>query len=193
MPDLPRRGFGPLLWWLIVMVVGLALVVLAVVTTVPISLARISLERTDQQQVEGELSYVFGGISIFWRSLDGLHHLESQDFERGHFSPGRRHKYLGDMTITQVGFMDAEGCTLAWSRRGFVFNSQSQIADFLSGSAAALDLREARVAPLMSDSSTIKRVLLALSLFAGGLLVVLFALRGVVRMSFLRTGPVSTS
>lgn len=88
MPDLPRRGFGPLVYWLIVLFVGLALVALAVVSAVPISLARISLERTAPHRVQGSLSYVFVGIPIFWRSLDGLHHLERQDYERGHFSPG---------------------------------------------------------------------------------------------------------
>lgn len=97
------------------------------------------------------------------------------------------------MTITQVGFMDAEGRTLAWSRKGFVFNSQSQITDFLGGSAPALNLEEARLSSLMGDSSTMKRTLLAFSLFAGGSLVVMLGLRGMVRMCFLRMGPVNTS
>lgn len=188
-PDLPQRGLGPLVFGLIVMVVGLVLVAFAVVQAVPISLARISLERTASQRVEGSISYLFAGIPIFWRSLDGLHHLERQDFERGDFSPGHRHKYIGDIAITQVGFMDAEGRTLAWSRKGFVFNSQSQITDFLDGRAPILHLEETRLAPLMSDSSTMKRVLLAFALLAGGSLVAVVGLRVVVRQVFPRTRP----
>ena len=175
------------------MIAGLVLVAFAVVQAVPISLARISLQRTVSQRVEGSLSYIFAGIPIFWRSLDGLHHLERQDFERGDFTPGRRHKYIGDITVTQVGFMNAEGRTLAWSRKGFVFNSQSQITDFLIGSAPALNLEEERLAPLMSDSSSMKRVLLAFLLLAGGSLVAVLGLRGLVRMFFPRTGSAGIS
>lgn len=192
-PDLPQRGLGPLLFVLFLVVLGLGLVAFAVATAVPISLARISLERTAPQRVKGSLSYVFAGIPIFWRSLDGLHHLERQDFERGDFTTGRRHKYIGDITVTQVGFMDAEGRTLAWSQKGFVFNSQSQIADFLAGSDTALNLEEDRLAPLMSDSSTMKRVLRAFSLLVGGSLVVVVGLHGMVRMFFLGTRSGKTS
>lgn len=173
---------------------GLGLLAGAIAKAVPISLGRISLERTAPREFQGSLSWVFCGIPIFWRSLDGLHHLERQDYTRGDFSNGRRQKFLGDKSISRVGFMDAEGRTLAWSEKAFVFNAQSRIADFLNGDAPTFFLIEDRMAPLlMSDSYTTQRALTVFLFFALSLPCILFGVLGMIRVLFFKPAVVGDS
>lgn len=185
-PAVSRQGLGAFVFHLVVILIGLGLVAAAIAKAVPISLARISLERTAPRQVQGTLSYVFCGIPIFWRSLEGVHHLERQDYTQGDFT-GRRHKFLGDMSVSRVGFMDAEGRTLAWSEKGFVFNAQSRIADFLNGDAPTFFLMEDRLAPLlMSDSMTTRRALASFVLITLGMWGAIIGIRGMIRVLFFK-------
>lgn len=165
---------------------GLGLLAGAIAKAVPISLGRISLERTAPREIQGSLSWVFCGIPIFWRSLDGLHHLERQDYTRGDFT-GRRRKFLGDRSISRVGFMDADGRTLAWSEKAFVFNAQSRITDFLNGNAPTFFLMEDRLAPLlMSDSYTTQRALTVFLFFALSVPCTIYGVLGMIRVLFFK-------
>ncbi len=182
--DVSLHGAGEVVFWLVIASVGLGLVSLAVVKAMPVSRARIFLERTATHDVRGSLSFVLAGVPIFWRSLDGLHHLEAQDYSRGDFT-GRRQKYVGDMTISRVGFMGADGRTLAWAERAFVLNARSRIDDFLTGNEPTFLLME-DVSPLaMAGGLTAAtRIAFALSLFAGGMLCAGSGLRGLLRCVF---------
>ncbi len=170
-----------------VTLIGLGLLAGPIAKAVPISLGRISLERTAPRQIQGSLSWVFCGIPIFRRPLDGLHHLELQDYTRGDFSNNRRQKFLGDKSVSRVGFMDAEGRTLAWSEKAFVLNAQSRIADFLNGNAPTFFLMEDRLAPLlMSDSYTTQRALTAFLFFALSVPCTIYGVRGMIRVLFFK-------
>jgi hypothetical protein len=178
---------GAFLFRFFVTLIGLGLLAGAIAKAVPISLGRISLERTAPRQIQGSLSWVFCGIPIFRRSLDGLHHLERQDYTQGDFSNNRRRKFLSDRTVSRVGFMDAEGRTLAWSEKAFVFNAQSNITDFLNGNAPTIFLMEDRLAPLlMSDSYTTQRALKAFLFFALSVPCTIYGVRGMIRVLFFK-------
>lgn len=188
---------GAFAFRLVVTLLGFGFLAGAIAKAVPVSLGRISLERTGPGEVQGSLSWVFCGIPIFRRSLDGLHHLERQDYTRGDFSNGRRQQYLGDRTISRVGFMDAAGRTLAWSEKAFVFNAQSRLADFLKGNAPTFHRMEDRLAPLwMSDNGTTQRALTAFLFFALSVPCTLHGVLGMIRVLFFKpaaAGPSAAS
>ena len=121
---------GPLILALIFAVIGLGLLAGAIVQALPLTRARIELERHPASGVTGSLSFVLSGVPIFWRSLDGLDHLENQDFKRNHM---QRYRYRGKKTIYRLGFVNARGETLAWTERPPVMNQADFITSFLDG------------------------------------------------------------
>lgn len=188
-PDLPQRGSGPLVFGLVIFAAGLSLVALAVVKAIPISRARVLLERVSPHRVQGSLSFVVAGVPIFWRTLDGLHRLERQDYTRGDIGTGRRHKHVGDMTITRVGFVDSQGRTLAWAERASVFNASGRVEDFLGGREPMFIFME-DISPLgmASGFTAATTALFAAVLFTVGALCVIGGLRCLVGVLFWKDG-----
>lgn len=179
----PKPGFGAAVFYLVLVVIGFGLLALAVTKAIPISRSKIVLERTAPRQVEGSLSFVIAGVPIFWRSLDGLDHLEDQDYTRHDFSTGSRRRFLGEKKINRMGFMDAQGRTLAWVERAWVLNAESRITDFLQGSEPSFQLME-DISPLGMGSSWAagKRALFAVFVLVIGLLFIVGGLWGMVGM-----------
>lgn len=183
-PGPPKRSLGAAVFYFFLVVIGLGLFALAVTKAIPISRSKILLERTSPRQVEGSLSFVIAGVPIFWRSLDGLDHLEDQDYTRNDISTGSsRRRFLGERKIDRMGFMDAQCRTLAWVERAWVLNAESRITDLLKGSDPTFQLVE-DISPLGMGSSwaAAKRALFALVILAGGLLFVAGGLGGMVGM-----------
>lgn len=171
-PNVPKHpGIAGLL---LSLALGLALIAGAIRVLHPYSRARIQLQRDTNNQVAGSISYVFGGVPIFWQSLDGLDHLEDQSYTLGHYQ-GRRQRYRGDRTITQMGFVDAEGRTLAWSKRAAIWNDSDALGRFLDGLQPKYEFLQEP--PFQTTLRDIERMSLSAVLAMAGLFFVLVGFR----------------
>lgn len=171
-PNVPKPpGIAGLL---LSIAVGLALIAGAIRVLHPYSRAKIQLQRDMTNQVAGSISYVFSGVSIFWQSLDGLDHLEDQSYTLGHYQ-GRRQRYRGDRVITRLGFVDAEGRTLAWSKRAAIWNDSDALGRFLDGIQPKYDFLQEP--PFQTTLRDIARMSLSAPLVIVGLFFVLIGFR----------------
>ena len=124
---------------LLLLLIGVGCVGVAIKQAFPLARARIELERHPVNGVTGSFSYVLFGLPIFWLSLDGLNHLEDQDYSRYHMQSNR---YRGTETISRLGFVDASGKTLAWTERAPVMNNSDAIRHFLAGDTDKLEYQQ---------------------------------------------------
>ena len=171
-PNVPKPpGIAGLL---LSIALGLALIAGAIRVLHPYSRATIHLQRDTTNQVAGSITYVFGGVPLFWQSLDGLDHLEDQSYTVGHYQ-GRRQRYRGDRVITRMGFMDAEGRTLAWSKRAAIWNDSDALGGFLDGLKPKYDFLQEP--PFQTTLRDVARMSLSAPLVIAGLFFVLIGCR----------------
>lgn len=163
--------------------VGLVLIGTAIANLVPASRAHLLLHRHAAGGVSGSLSYYFAGVPIFWRSLDGLDRVVDQNYVRYEFG-NRSHRFEREATISRVGFVDAQGRTLAWSERGSLLNQRSRITDFLqSGDSRFVFQEDVSTREMQSSWAVVKTVVGAAAVATLGLLIVIVCLRGAWIMS----------